>query len=123
MAHICSCPRPVGDRNWLPRLGEWGFFGVYSLIAIVTVVPLCMYYGAHKHTGPQLWVTLLPYLIARDVNVLLMGLAFVLFVSGLAALTPSSILANTPRPRRMVLPGSPATQCLPRSFCLVWRTA
>ena len=86
---------PGWRSKLVARLGEWGFFGVYSLIALITIVPLCMYYGAHKHTGPQLWVTLLPYLIARDVNVLLMGLAFVLFVSGLAALTPSSILATT----------------------------
>ena len=69
----------MSSPGWRPklvaRLGERGFFGVYSLIAIITIVPLCMYYGEHKHTGPQLWVTLLPYLIARDVNVLLMGLA------------------------------------------------
>ena len=85
--------------GWRPklvaRLGERGFLGVYSLIALGTIVPLCLYYGAHKHTGPQLWVTLLPYLIARDVNILLMGLGFVLLVSGLAAIAPSSMLANT----------------------------
>ena len=84
--------------GWRPklvaRLGERGFLGVYSLIAIATLVPLCIYYGAHKHTGPQLWVTLLPYLIARDVNILLMGLGFVLLVSGLAALAPGSMLAG-----------------------------
>ncbi len=84
--------------GWRPklvaRLGERGFFSVHSLIAIATIVPLCMYYGEHKHTGPQLWVTLLPYLIARDVNVLLMGLACVLLVSGLTTPAPSSILTS-----------------------------
>lgn len=52
--------------SWRPKLiaslGERGFLGLYSLIAIATIVPLCVYYGEHKHTGPQLWVTLFPYL-------------------------------------------------------------
>ena len=88
----------MSSPSWRPklvaRLGERGFFGVYSLIALITIVPLCIYYGEHKHTGPQLWVTLLPYLLARDVNLLLMGLAFILLVSGLVARPPSSMLAS-----------------------------
>ena len=88
----------MSSPSWRPKLvaslGERGFWGLYSLIALATIVPLCMYYGAHKHTGPQLWITLVPYLLARDVNILLMLLAFTLFVSGLAARPPSSMLAG-----------------------------
>ena len=84
--------------SWRPKLaaslGERGFLGLYSLIAIATIVPMCMYYGAHKHAGPQLWVTLFPYLISRDLNILLMLLAFALFVSGFVARPPSSMLAS-----------------------------
>ena len=76
------------------RLGERGFLGLYSLIAIATLVPLCMYYGANKHAGPQFWVTFGPYLLARDLNLLLMLLAFALLASGLAARPPSSMLAS-----------------------------
>ena len=88
----------MSSPGWRPKLvaglGERGFLGLYSLIALATLVPLCLYYGAHKHTGPQLWITLVPYLLARDMNILLMLLAFALFVSGLAARPPSSMLAS-----------------------------
>lgn len=88
----------MSSPNLRPKLvsslGERGFRGLYSLIAIATLVPLCVYYGEHKHAGPQLWVTFGPYLLARDLNLLLMLLAFGLLVSGLAARPPSSMLAS-----------------------------
>ena len=88
----------MSSPSWRPKLvaslGERGFQGLYSLIAIATLVPLCIYYAEHKHAGPQLWVTLFPYLIARDLNILLMLLAFALLVSGLATSPPSSMLSK-----------------------------
>lgn len=75
-------------------LGERGFWGVYSVIAVTTFVPLCVYYGLHKHAGPQLWVTLFPYMLARDMNILFMLLSFGLFAGGLLARPPSSLLAS-----------------------------
>ena len=76
------------------RLGERSFQAVYSLVALATFVPLCVYYGRHKHLGPQLWVTLEPYLLARDFNIGCMLLAFVLLVGGILQRPPSSLLAQ-----------------------------
>jgi len=42
-------PRLVG------ALGEKGFMGVYSLIALVTFVPLVSVYFGNKHSGPMIW--------------------------------------------------------------------
>ena len=88
----------LSSAGWRPKLvaglGARGFQAVYSVIAIATFVPLCVYYAAHKHVGPQLWLTLVPYLPARDLNVGLMLLAFILFVCGVVARPPSSRLAR-----------------------------
>ncbi len=87
------------SSTWVrPKLvARWGqrlFQGLYSLVAFATLVPLCVHYAQHKHAGPQLWVTLEPYLLARDLNILCMLSAFVLLLSGLIARPPSSMLAQ-----------------------------
>src|SRR5262249_38951171 len=77
------------------KVGDRAFQGIYSLVALATFIPLCVYYGHHKHTGPQLWRSFLGLdLIDKDLNVLLMALAFILLVSGLVARPPSSLLAS-----------------------------
>ena len=76
------------------RWGQRPFQGLYSLVAFATLIPLCVYYARHKHAGPQLWVTLEPYLLARDLNIVFMVLAFILLLSGLIARPPSSMLAQ-----------------------------
>ena len=78
--------RPVLIR----RLGERGFLGLYSLIALVTFVPLVSVYFAHKHQGALLWAPGVgPWgLVALSV---LMGVAFVLVVAGLASPSPTSM--------------------------------
>jgi uncharacterized membrane protein len=76
------------------RLGLRPFWGLYSLVAFVTLIPLVGYYFHHKHAGPQLWTVLGPYLPVRDLNVLFMALAFVLLIGGLVARPPSGLLAS-----------------------------
>ncbi len=76
------------------RLGERPFLGVYSLVALATFILLVRSYAYQKHAGPHLWRTFGPYLVARDLNMVLMGLAFVLLVLGLASRPPSSMLAS-----------------------------
>ena len=71
------------------RLGERPFQGLYSLVAFATLVPLFGYYFRHKHAGPQLWRTFGPYLLARDLNLIFMALAFVLLISGLVSRPPT----------------------------------
>lgn len=84
--------RPKLVSLWSERL----FRAVYSLVALATFVPLCVYYARHKHVGPQLWVTLEPYLLARDLNIVGMLLAFVLLLGGVLNRPPSSLLAQGP---------------------------
>jgi uncharacterized membrane protein len=76
------------------RFGERPFWGIYSLVAFATLIPLVYYYFHHKHTGWQLWRTFGPYLIARDLNLLLMAFAFVLLVSGLVSRPPSAMMTS-----------------------------
>ena len=76
----------------IARLGGRPFLGVYSLVAFATFIPLVVFYARHKHSGPQLWLTLGPYLIARDLNLAFMAFAFVLLVTGLVARPPSSLM-------------------------------
>jgi uncharacterized membrane protein len=79
----------------IAKVGARPFQGIYSLVALATFIPLVWYYGNHKHSGIQLWHSFLGLdLIAKDLNVLLMALAFILLVSGLIARPPSSILAS-----------------------------
>lgn len=79
----------------IAKVGDRPFQGIYSLVALATFIPLCVYYGNHKHSGIQLWRSFLGLdLIAKDLNVLLMAFAFILLVSGLIARPPSSMLAS-----------------------------
>jgi len=78
----------------MERLGARPFQGLYSLVAFATLIPLFVYYFDHKHAGPQLWVTLGPHLLARDLNLLFMALAFVLLIGGLVARPPSGMVAG-----------------------------
>jgi uncharacterized membrane protein len=78
------------------RLGEQGFRGLYSLIALATFVPLVWVYFANRHAGPLLWTTIGPPEVARFLNHVLMALALVLlassFMPGSAA--PSAMQAQ-----------------------------
>src|SRR5215813_8569876 len=78
----------------IARLGERPFLGVYSFVALATFIFLARSYAHHKHAGPHLWRTFGPYLLARDLNLVLMAFAFVLLVLGLASRPPSPMLAS-----------------------------
>lgn len=65
------------------RLGEQGFRGVYSLVALATFVPLVWVFAMHKHAGPLLWMTLGPPEIARALNHVVMAIALILLASSL----------------------------------------
>jgi uncharacterized membrane protein len=97
----------MSSSRWRPKLvarfGERGFLGVYSVVALLTFYFLARSYGHYKHAGFQLWQTFggdLLYLIVRDLNIALMVFAFILFVSGLVARPPSSMMpaSGTPEP-------------------------
>lgn len=75
-------PRVV---DWL---GEKGFMGVYSLIALATFVPMVSVYFANKHSGPLLWSIAVSPSIEIGVA-LVMGVAVILLVAGV--MTPSPV--------------------------------
>ncbi len=49
----------MSSLAWRPRLvgvlGERGFLGVYSIVALVVFSGLVWYYVTHRHMGPLLW--------------------------------------------------------------------
>ena len=73
-------------------LGDRGFLGVYSLVALGLFVPLCTVYFGNKHSGPLLWS--LPMSTAtHGVIQIAMGVAFVLLFAGLLTPSPTSMTA------------------------------
>ncbi|HKA55081.1 MAG TPA: NnrU family protein [Candidatus Binatia bacterium] len=81
----------------IAAVGERPFLGLYSLVAFATLIPLCWSYARHKHADPLLWRTFggpALYLLARDLNLILMALAFVLLVHGLVSRPPSAMMTS-----------------------------
>jgi uncharacterized membrane protein len=86
-------PRLVG------MVGEQRYRGIYSLVAFVTLVPLIITFGRHKHAGPMLWY-LRDFELIRIVAWLLMFFALILFVASFVSPNPGAIGASG-RPGRV----------------------
>ncbi len=75
-------------------LGQRGFLGLYSIIALAIFVPLVSLYFRNKHAGPHLW-----YLGAapgmRWAVYIGLGAALVLAVAGLIRPSPASLLPGS----------------------------
>lgn len=82
--------------NLVEKLGDRAFLGMYSLIALLTFLPLVNSYAHNKHGGEQLWTTLGPFPLAKGGNLVLMALAFVLLVYGLVSRPPSAMMVSGP---------------------------
>ena len=74
-------------------LGERGFLGVYSGVALATFIPLVSTYFAHKHEGALLWAPGVETSWGLWAIYVVMGVAFVLLVAGLVTPSPTSITA------------------------------
>jgi uncharacterized membrane protein len=83
-------------------LGEKGFMGVYSLIALATFVPLVTVYFRNKHSGPMLWSIAITPPIEWGV-ILVMGVAVIILVAGF--LTPSPAAMNVSPDERIEVRG------------------
>ena len=83
----------LSSQRWRPRwvsaLGERGFLGAYSAIALAIFVPLVAIYFRNKHAGPYLG-TLAGVPGMRWIVYVGMGAAFALLVAGLARPSPAS---------------------------------
>lgn len=75
------------------KLGEGGFMGFYSLIALAAFVPLCWIYIDNRHAGEWLWhVPVGPGL--RMALYVGMGVSLLLLVAGALRPAPSSMTAG-----------------------------
>jgi uncharacterized membrane protein len=104
---------PASDKlrpGLVRAVGERGYLGLYSLVALAAFVPLVGVYFHHRHSGPLLWqvgfspLTLWLLYIA-------MGLAFVLIAASLV----------TPSPAMVGAENIPATQGAARGVHLIAR--
>lgn len=85
-SHIVLTSAPVRGRL-VAWLGDRGFQGLFSVVAIATFVPFVWSYWQHKHAGPLLF-DLVQIPGVRAFSIALSGLAFVFVV--LAFVQPSA---------------------------------
>jgi uncharacterized membrane protein len=93
-SHMGLSHAPVRSRL-VAALGERGFFGVYSLVAFATFIPLVSTYFAHKHEGPFLWY-LGSFPALRWIMYAGMALALSLLVAALLRPSPAAIVPGKP---------------------------
>jgi len=86
MSSVSLRPRLAGV------LGDRGFQGVYSLVALAFFVPLVMVYFDHKHEGALLWTIAVGPGLRWLINIG-MGVAFVLLIAGVMNASPASMTA------------------------------
>ncbi len=87
LSSVTFRPRLVGV------LGDRGFQGVYSLIALAFFVPLVWVYFDHKHAGPLLWAIPVGGTLRWAIHIG-MGLSFVLLIAGVMNASPASMTAT-----------------------------
>ncbi len=88
--HVIGSSVPV--RTFLiRRIGNLGFKGLYSLVALATFVPLCYVYFQHKHAGSLLFTATYGHGLAAQA---LMLLALVVIVQSLVTPSPLTTLAE-----------------------------
>lgn len=77
------------------KLGDAGFLGLYSVIALALFVPLVTIYFGNRHAGPWLW-TIQVGPVLRALLYLGMTLGLVLAVGSLLRPSPASLVPNAP---------------------------
>jgi uncharacterized membrane protein len=78
------------------KVGERGFVGLYSIVALAIFIPLVSVYWNNKHSGPILWsLGGSPPLMA--VQYALMVLAILLLVAGIVAGSPAAMTMGDPK--------------------------
>lgn len=92
----------LSSRRLRPKLvatlGERGFLGVYSLVAIVIFVALVWRYMGHRHEGALLYTPLPLGVAGLWVLYVLQGVAWTLVVAG--NFSPSPVTVGLPESRR-----------------------
>ena len=82
--HILGSSIPV--RTFVIRsIGNLGFKGVYSLVALATFIPLCYFYFTHKHAGYLLYNS--GYSLQLPAQLLMLA-ALIILLQGLVTANP-----------------------------------
>lgn len=91
----------MSSQRLRPRLvaalGERGFLGVYSLLALAIFTALCWLYFANRHAGVMLWSPIVTGRAGLWTLYVLQAVAWVLVVAGNLSPSPASI---APDPKR-----------------------
>jgi uncharacterized membrane protein len=91
----------MSSQRLRPRLvasiGERGFLGIYSLLALAIFTALCWLYFANRHAGAQLWAPVVTGPVGLWTLYVLQAVAWVLVVAGNLSPSPASI---APDPKR-----------------------
>lgn len=91
-----SIRRPI-----IARLGERGFQGLYSVVALATFIPLVRTYWSNRHAGPQLW-NLWDIPGMQEVSIALSGIACVLLVLSFVQPSPTGMAPGAAKRARGV---------------------
>lgn len=82
----------LSSLKWRPsliaKLGDKGFMGVYSLVALATFVPMVSIYFGNKHSGPLLWSVAMTPAIVGLVSVVML-VSMIMLVAGIVTPSPS----------------------------------
>jgi uncharacterized membrane protein len=88
--HIIGSSIPV--RTFvIRRIGNLGFKGVYSLVALATFIPLCYFYFAHKHAGYLLYNS--GYSLQMLAQLFMLA-ALIILLQGLVSANPMTTYAE-----------------------------
>ena len=88
--HIIGSSIPV--RTFvIRRIGNLGFKGVYSLVALATFIPLCYFYSNHRHAGYLLYNS--GYFLQLLAQLLMLA-AFIILLQGFVSANPMTTYAE-----------------------------
>jgi uncharacterized membrane protein len=90
VTHLGLASRRVEPRL-AARLGQQGYLGLYSAVALALFVPLCWVYFTHRHAGPWLWAVPATGALRLALYAGLL-LAFVLIAASLVRPSPAGLL-------------------------------
>ena len=85
----------LSSRSVRPRLvavlGERGFLGAYSVVALALFVPLCWLYFSHRHAGALLWTPLVTSRAVLGAVYAGQVVAWTMIVAGNVSPTPAAL--------------------------------
>jgi uncharacterized membrane protein len=97
--HMVPSSRALRPRL-VAALGERGFLGVYSLVAIAVFVALVWLYLGNRHRGPLLYEPVALGTVGLWIFYVLQGVAWTLVVAGNLSASPASLVPEALRAKQ-----------------------